>query len=334
MLARKHPLLAAFNLVFVPLLLAACGGSDDPPPTPAPPTQPESAVQVGGALDRPGAVTLTQLKTQPAITQTVNFSSGTGAQTHTYVGASLWTLLNGLGIQVNAAVKNDVLGKYVLATGSDGYKTVFSLGELNPDFGNRPSLVAYAEVLNGATAALSTDGPLRVTAPGDGKGGRYVSGLVRLDVRASGSTVAATDGAVSTQFTVSGAVKQSMTFDAAALLALPAVTRTVGGNTYTGVSLWDLLNTTVGLATDPAAKNASLGMYAVATGSDGYKALISLGELDPGFGNQPDLIAYDMNGAGLGGNGFARLVIPNDGKAGRYVSNLISLEVFAAPPAQ
>ncbi|WP_454720392.1 MULTISPECIES: molybdopterin-binding oxidoreductase [Cupriavidus] len=330
--ARKHRLPAAFNLAFV-LLLAACGGSDDPQAATAPLTPPESAVQAGGALDRPGAVTLTQLKAQPAITQTDSFSSGTGAQTHTYVGASLWTLLNGLGIQVNATVKNDVLNKYVLATGADGYKAVFSLGELNPDFGNRPSLVAYAEVLNGATAALGSDGPLRVTAPGDGKGGRYVSGLARLDVRASGSTVAAAGGGLSAQFTVSGAVRQTVTFNATSLMALPAVTRTIGGNTYTGASLWDLLNTTIGLATDPAAKNASLGMYVVATGSDGYKALISLGELDPAFGNQPDLIAYDMNGTGLGSNGFARLVIPGDGKAGRYVSNLIGLEVFTAPAA-
>jgi hypothetical protein len=36
--------------------------------------------------------------------------------------------------------KNDVLNRYVLATGSDGYKVVFSLGELNPNFGNRPDL--------------------------------------------------------------------------------------------------------------------------------------------------------------------------------------------------
>ncbi len=37
-----------------------------------------------------------------------------------------------------------------------------------------------------------------------------------------------------------------------------------------------------------------------------------------------------MNGTPLTTNGLARLVIPNDGKAGRYVSNLISLEVVSA----
>ncbi|MGO4811528.1 hypothetical protein AB4156_18350 [Cupriavidus sp. 2MCAB6] len=77
-----------------------------------------------------------------------------------------------------------------------------------------------------------------------------------------------------------------------------------------------------------------LAMYVVATGSDGYKTPISLGEIEPGFGNQPVMIAYAMDGAPLTASGFARLAVPNDGKAGRYVSRLISLEVFAAPAAR
>jgi hypothetical protein len=60
--------------------------------------------------------------------------------------------------------------------------------------------------------------------------------------------------------------------------------------------------------------------------------VFSLGELDPGFGNQPDLIAYSADGALLGSKGFARLVVPNDVKSGRWVSNVLSLEVFSATP--
>ncbi|GAB7543158.1 molybdopterin-binding oxidoreductase [Cupriavidus sp. CuC1] len=338
MVTLKRPVSVWLGSAFVPLLLVACGGSDAETPATAatvtPLVQAERQLQVGGALDRPATLTLTQLQARPAAIQAVSFSSGSGAQTHTYVGTALWDLLNGMGIQVDAAVKNDVLGKYVLATGADGCKAVFSLGEIKPDFGNRASQVVHSEMVDGVATPLTADGLLRVTAPGDGKGGRYVSGLLRLDARASGSTAMGTGGAPSTLLTVTGAVKQPGTFDLAALKALPVVTRTVGANTYTGVSLRDFLNTTVGLATNPAVKNDVLAMYVVATGSDGYKTLIALGEVEPGFGNQPDLIAYAMDGAPLGANGFARLVIPNDGKAGRYVSKLISLEVFAAPAAQ
>ncbi|HMN84047.1 MAG TPA: hypothetical protein PKA20_29540 [Burkholderiaceae bacterium] len=80
-------------------------------------------------------------------------------------------------------------------------------------------------------------------------------------------------------------------------------------------------------------RNDTLGMYVVATGSDGYKAVVSVAEIDPGFGNQPDLIAYSINGAPVGANGFARLVVPNDVRAGRWVSNLIGLEIFRAAGA-
>jgi hypothetical protein len=123
-----------------------------------------------------------------------------------------------------------------------------------------------------------------------------------------------------------------MSFDLAALQALPSITRTVGTVSYTGVSFWDLLNSTVGIPTDSSVKNDILGKYVVATGSDGYKALFSMGELNPGFGNEPDMIAYMADGQLLTDNGFARIVAPDDVRAGRFVSNLISLEVFTATP--
>jgi hypothetical protein len=302
--------------------LSACGGGGDDGPS----------VAVSGAVNNLLSLSVADLQGASPVTQTDTFSAGTTPQTHTYTGPTLWSLLNGAGIKVDATRKNDVLNKLVLATGSDGYRTVFSLGEIDPDFGNQPDLVAYAETINGVKAVLGSDGPFRTTAPADVKGGRYVSNLVRLDVRASGSTVGAAGGGVSTQFTVAGAVLHPGTFNLAALQALPVVTRTAGGTSYSGASLWDFLNTTVGLKTNPAVKNDSLGMYAVATGSDGYQAVFALGELDPGFGNQPELIAYASGGTPLTTSGFARIVVPNDVKAGRYVSNLISIEVFSAAP--
>jgi hypothetical protein len=103
-------------------------------------------------------------------------------------------------------------------------------------------------------------------------------------------------------------------------------------DTYTGVSLWTLLSM-AGLITDPTIKNDALRQYVVAVGSDGYEAVFSLGEIDPMFGNQPDLVAYADTGGqlGLGGpDGFARMVVPGDTAGGRYVSNLVALAVFDA----
>jgi hypothetical protein len=292
---------------------------------------PSPQFQVTGAVTSPTTYSLAGLQGLPAVTQTDTLLAGNSAQTHIYTGATLWGVLNASGIVVNAN-KNDVLNRYVLATGSDGYKVVLSLGELSPNFGNRPDLAAYSEWVNGTPTLLGSDGFARVTAPGDVKGGRYVSNLVDLDVRSSGSTQAGTGGGLSSQFQVTGAVGAAKTFDLAALQALPMITRTVGGVAFTGVSFWDLLSSAVGINQDPLVKNDLLGKYVVATGSDGYKAVFSLGELDPDFGNQPDLIAFSADGASLGADGFARIVVPDDVRAGRRVSNLVSLEVFSAAP--
>ena len=293
---------------------------------------PSTTVVVSGAVDHPTTYTAASLNALPQVAQTDTFASGTTPQTHTYTGPTIWNAINATGIQTTPGVKNDILDRYVLATGTDGYRVVYSMGELDPAFGNRADLVATQETIGGKTAPLAGDGFARSTAPGDVKGGRYVANLASLTVRASGSTVAGSGGGPSKQFGVTGAVVHGMTFDLAALKALPAITETVGGTTYVGVSLWDLLNTTTGIVTDPAVKNDVLDKFVVATGSDGYKALISMGEIDPAFGDQPDLVAYEADGTLLDTNGFARLVVPGDVKAGRYVSNLINLQVFSAAP--
>ncbi|WP_432727225.1 hypothetical protein [Variovorax sp. W6] len=135
-------------------------------------------------------------------------------------------------------------------------------------------------------------------------------------------------------FTVSGAVGKRASFDLAALQALPATTLTVGSNSYTGVSLWTLLNdASVGLRPDTTARNPVLSMYAVLVGSDGYRAVVSLGEIAPESGNRVALVAYSLNGTPLGRNGMARLVMAGDVKPGRSVARLAAIEVFAAQPS-
>ncbi|MDQ7999343.1 MAG: molybdopterin-dependent oxidoreductase [Pseudomonadota bacterium] len=288
---------------------------------------PSPTVKLEGAVDRPTSYTAADLAARTPVTQTVTYASGSASQTRTYTGADLWALLSDAGVQTDGARKNDLLNRYVIATGADGYRAVFSLGELSPDFGNRANILAYAEVKDGASAALSSaDGPFRVTAPTDIKGGRYVSNLVQLKVLPSAAATASAGGGTAASFMVTGQVSTVGAFDINALKGLPAVTQTVGSNVYTGVSLWTLLNS-IGLKL-PSGKT-TLSMVAVATGSDGYRALVSLGEIEPGFGNNGTIVAYEVNGAALGSNGMARLVVPGEVKQGRSVSNLIAIEVFA-----
>lgn len=141
---------------------------------------------------------------------------------------------------------------------------------------------------------------------------------------------------VSPTVTVSGAVNKPVTVDLAALQALPATRQTTNGSAYTGVALWTLLAQKAG-GIKPGAtsgKNPTIAMYVVATGSDGYRAVLSLAEIDPEFGNKPVLVAYSIDGKPLDRSGMARLVVPGDVKAARSVSNLAAIEVVALPAAR
>jgi hypothetical protein len=242
--------------------------------------------------------------------------------------------------------KNSLISEYVVATGSDGYRVVYSGGELDPGYGGsntlRPDLLAYE--LNGA--AIGANGAFRTIVPGDtNKGGRYVSNVTNLSVRISATKTGV--GGLAGQFILSGWVSNSgAIFASLADLTngnLPVLTENVtyisAGNavnaTFSGVSLWAFLNN-AGLRTDPYQSKNHLDEYVLATGSDGYKAVFSLGELDPSFGGQPtnsltqDLIAY----TGANSDGAFRIVVPDDIKGSRYIANVVSLEVIAAtaPP--
>ncbi len=297
---------------------------------------PTSSFTVAGAVDRPVTLALPDLQALPGQTAAVTYGTGRGPVSASFTGPTLWSVLGQAGLTPVPAARNSTLRNVVVATGSDGYAAAFSGGELDPRFGGSrvPTLVAYAQ----DGQPLGADGFARAVVPGDAAGGRYVSNLAQLDVVQAPSNPSR-GGGTSVSFTLSGLVATPGTYYAATLAALPAttesVTYTAGGRpvsaSFTGVSLWTLL-TAVGLVADPAVKNAELRQYVLATGSDGYEATFSLGELDPRFGGggAADLVAYAQDGQPLGADGFARLVVPGDLGGGRYVSNLVSLQVLDA----
>ena len=312
-------------------------------------------IALSGDVERPTIISMADLLALPPLEQTVSYATGHGNQTRTYRGASLWTIIDRAGIKTASAAsaedayadhsvtarpdaekrphparpggkKGALQTKYLQVTAADSYRVVFSLGELKPDLGGRASLLAYTEVRDGISSPTT-----KLTAPGDAKGGRYVSMPTGIELRASGSTKTATGGGFAQTITVSGAVQRPGSFNVAALKNMPAVARQVGRNHYQGVDLWYLLNTVAGIQAPAGAKDSSLTRYVVATASDGYQALFSLGELDPAFGGVPALVAYEIDGQPLDRSGYARLLAPADARPGRSVANLVDLEVFVAP---
>ncbi len=140
-----------------------------------------NGVLLRGLIEQGGTLTVAALQALPSETIQVTFLSGTNTEQHSYTGVHLYTVLNNAKLRVNNdRYKNDKLRKSIVATGSDNYEATIAWGEIDPDFGNAPILIAWAEdgkPLSGA------GGPLRLVVPTDKRGGRYVSGLVTLDVR-------------------------------------------------------------------------------------------------------------------------------------------------------
>ncbi len=58
----------------------------------------------------------------------------------------------------------------------------------------------------------------------------------------------------------------------------------------------------------------------------GYEVVVVWGEFDPDFGAKPLLVAITQDGVALGDAG-PRLVVPGDTRAGRYVSDIVTIRL-------
>lgn len=119
----------------------------------------------------------------------------------------------------------------------------------------------------------------------------------------------------------------------AKLAALPHKTITVynvhikANQTFAGVPLIDLL-TPLGVPAKPHGKD--LELYLVAEGSDGYKAVYSLAEVNPDLNDSTVMVADTLDGSPLTGSGPLQLVTTGDKRPARWVRNLVAVRVLTA----
>jgi hypothetical protein len=117
--------------------------------------------------------------------------------------------------------------------------------------------------------------------------------------------------------------------------ALPHVTITVhnghvnADESYSGVPLATLL-AMINAPMGKELRGESLAVYVVATGTDGYSAVLSLAEVDPSFHGGQVLVADARDGQPLGKNGPFQLIVSEDKHPARWVRNLDSIAVQSA----
>jgi DMSO/TMAO reductase YedYZ molybdopterin-dependent catalytic subunit len=136
-----------------------------------------SALVLDGKVKHPQRLSLEALRQLPAEQVAVAFQTSRGIEKSSYTGVLLWTLLDAAG-GIDDAAKGAELRHTISITGRDGYNIVISTGEIAPDFGGKPAMIAYER--DGAGLA---DNGLRVVMPGDKRGGRYVRDVVEIEVK-------------------------------------------------------------------------------------------------------------------------------------------------------
>ena len=169
---KMRGILAALLLLGVTGVPALAQSSSVRPPSPP-------VFRVSGQVQTPKLFNVPTLKKLPVSHENVTYFAAGSVVSHSFTGALLWDLLQSVGIVVDPTVKNDILRKTIVVTGTDGYVAVFTAGEIAPNFGGNQVLVAYE--VDGEP--LGADGPAEIVAPGDKAGGRFVHNIATIEVR-------------------------------------------------------------------------------------------------------------------------------------------------------
>jgi len=155
--------------------------------------------------------------------------------------------------------------------------------------------------------------------------------LADRPVAAQSGSASAASGTVAVE--IEGAVQQPLHLSAQDIEGLPAERVSASYVTghgqeqgdYTGVRLWTLLNRA--RLNDEPRRRDHLREIVTVTGRDGYAVVFSMGELDPDFEGKSVILAYRRNDQPLPESEGLRLVVPGDKHGGRYVRDVVRIEV-------
>ncbi len=123
--------------------------------------------------------------------------------------------------------------------------------------------------------------------------------------------------------------------DQAALETFPreAVTARAHGKSLRceGVSLTALLQAAKAMPVEPL-RGEHLARYVLVTARDGYRAVYSLAELDPALGNNKVFLVDRCDGKLLtDDDGPLRVIAPDESRPARWLRQVVSIDVIAAP---
>jgi len=236
------------------------------------------------------------------------------------------------GYLINSGLHNWIEGDFVVVTGWNGGTALYSMGELDPRFANET--VTLAPTKDGRNYNLAG-------------AGRAVMNVADIDVIHAVDVIKGAFDSIypySIQLVVSGEGITPKKFQLADLQAMHQVTFDASSSTtntvgvWTGPTLADVLKASGVDTTD-------MDSYIVVVATDAYATVVSMYETTHMTGTELPLLAISGTVSGSQqincpgspttilsteaccGDGFVRLVLPEDASAGRWVSNVYSITV-------
>jgi hypothetical protein len=137
---------------------------------------PAAVLAVQGDIGSPLSLTADDLAKMPRETVSVPAPDGTKI---VYEGVTLLEVLQKAGAPLGKQLRGKALTTYVLAKAHDGYQVVFTVGEVDSQFGNESILVADKR---DGKPLPDKQGPFRLVCPNDKEGARSVRMLETLEI--------------------------------------------------------------------------------------------------------------------------------------------------------
>ncbi|MEU1802841.1 molybdopterin-dependent oxidoreductase [Streptomyces sp. NPDC019937] len=140
--------------------------------------RPMAALVLTGDLNRPARLTVPDLLAWPQHEADVSFECATsGIRHHRFTGPLLHDVLAAAGPGFDPARRKDRLRFLIAVSGTDGHHALLSWGEIDPDFGRAPVLLAVRI----DDTPLDRAGP-QLVLPQDRCGARHISGITAIRV--------------------------------------------------------------------------------------------------------------------------------------------------------
>jgi hypothetical protein len=139
-------------------------------------TSAQTVLTIQGDLPSPLTLKAEDLAQMPRETVTVQDQEGGQIK---YTGVMLREILTRAGAPLGKELRGKALATFVLAKAKDGYQVLFSLAEVDAQFGNEQIIVADQR---DGKALFGYQGPLRLVCPADKAGARSVRMLQTLEI--------------------------------------------------------------------------------------------------------------------------------------------------------